>query len=883
MSNLTYRLVKGIPLTNQEVDDNFSALDTDKLEVDDLFAEVVTFDNSNSDLLASTVQAALRELELGKISTGDLRVGVTLFPTDTIHTGSEYLAVDSTSDAEYNSTAVNIATGPVSAGGLIATVTSEAGIAVGEVVGVNVSLVGEIRKTVGNQNEYSNFYYEVYHRDDSASTDTLIATSGRTLDVESATYEEYLANAFIAGPVDFAEEDRIVLKFYAGDVSANSPEYELLFGGSTPLRFSMPIALANVSTISDASDVIVATGSFAGLLSAADIDVQTALETLDVSAIGEAPQDGNQYIRQNGSWSQLSVDSDELDLVFFRSMQDRESRDAIYPQAVASYYNMYTDFGWGAAAIDSDNGIYEYDFTSDSYDIYAGWTAKSAWYTGDVDLAELKFEASLAVADSTFAEAYAEIGTYDGSSFTPIGTTASQLINNTAFNDFDFDFYGAGFTKTGNSYIGPRDQLYVQIRARNPLNTGTATLRMRYSEPNNPAFNTKVKLVLNNYLEGTHEFTPEIDEGTFWQSTDKTYKHRKREYVQENNYQFITGDQQFTAGGTSTWGANQHEFSAAVDFTINAGDDFDATAGDRIGLYPGGDLEITAGDDVYIRAGDFARLWSDADILLRTSNNDIDAEPSKAFRIFFSDTYATDPRADQGFEIWDNQLNQRYFHAPVIGDIKVSWGKLFVLSNGTDVTTITLDPNTETITAGNIVIDGDAETITSGTVTIDGGNSTIETGLVSVDGVAGTVTANGVVLTGSQDLSGELAALEQSLTALINAKVGEAPEDGKTYVRQNAAWTSVDLGLDLLVYPFDGGLSDTVYFAETMDGGASDTLVFDDAISPVIGGTAGSTYEVSPLISGGANMSTVDGGNFNIDGGRSATNLFSSNFDGGAA
>lgn len=33
MSDITLRLVKGSPLTNQEVDDNFSNLNADKLEV----------------------------------------------------------------------------------------------------------------------------------------------------------------------------------------------------------------------------------------------------------------------------------------------------------------------------------------------------------------------------------------------------------------------------------------------------------------------------------------------------------------------------------------------------------------------------------------------------------------------------------------------------------------------------------------------------------------------------------------------------------------------------------------------------------------------------------------------------------------------------------
>jgi len=59
VSTLTLRLVKGTPLTNQEVDDNFSNLNTDKLEASNNLSDVSDADTARSNLGAASSDDAL--------------------------------------------------------------------------------------------------------------------------------------------------------------------------------------------------------------------------------------------------------------------------------------------------------------------------------------------------------------------------------------------------------------------------------------------------------------------------------------------------------------------------------------------------------------------------------------------------------------------------------------------------------------------------------------------------------------------------------------------------------------------------------------------------------------------------------------------------------
>lgn len=1146
MANLTLRLVKGTPLTNQEVDDNFSALNTDKLELADLVASAVDFDNTASDLLAQTVQAAIAELEVKKINTGDLRVGVTLFPTDTIYSGTDYLAVNDTADAEFNNTAVDVATGGVSQDGLIATVVSEDGIAEGEVTGVNVSLVGNIRKTAGNQNENSDFYFEVYHRDFQTSTDTLIGTSGHTLQVLSATYEEYAANAYISGPVTFDSADRIVLKFYAGDVTANSPEYDIQFGGTSPLRFSMPIALANVVQLENASDIIVASGSFANVLSATDTDVQTALETIDSNALVDAPVDTKSYIRSNGSWQELVIESEKLDIAHHYHVRMHESLGKVYTDG--AYYDSQFLFDIGTYT----NGIYDYSSSSATFSKEFVHTLPDTAFTGDLDLKQLRWNANLAVADANLMElkfVLVAVEEFYGTERV-IGETNSQFITNTAFNDFQFDFFGATFTASGSTTVLPHE--YLRVQGFIASSTGNpATLRIEHDPVQGNGEGWCLEIV--NYEKDVTDITfPTLPSaaadgsGNYfqqWPYTNINYAAgaRMRFGNYQNNFSYLEffgqglvlnyrGEFALNSsevGGTTDWSLRNVDIdvlegnydlavntgsmvqSASADYTIN----FDSVNGDNAGIK----FRLkSGGSDVIVipaptsSAGQFlgGREWHWINAANTTSTVIVDGEAgtiqlngsnvltvddtptvagtgvvqrtsgmhwmpiSPKTETYFSgstrsefghaipivdknwtwDEYTLSANANvseyiariefpQGAYVGDVgdlqmtvQVRLRHTGSVPIERIAVGYGKRTPegteTSLGSDITSITSTTSAADYTAAlttttgllsvtaddqlfvNVLIGADAgawEAIISDTgngsdiltavpigvysgskrfigaqdvhigandvrihahneARIDGqyvnigrddalytyidsqvrseyksggshqfegsqlefradgslnervyfqkvqrndGTSLVDTvdltftnytsqpNAVNVNRVYTTKvnfynqssgfqgdfvgTAASLYDADTLALQTDITSLQAQINALSANKIGEAPIDGKTYVRQNGEWIAADLGLDLLIYPFDGGLADTVYFAETMDGGASDTLVFDDAISPVLGGVSNSTYEVSPLISGLADMSTLAGANFNVDGGRASTTLFSSNFDGGAA
>ena len=59
MSDITLRLVKGSPLTNQEVDDNFANLNTDKYQAGDSASfQDVTLDNMTGPITWNTGEGA---------------------------------------------------------------------------------------------------------------------------------------------------------------------------------------------------------------------------------------------------------------------------------------------------------------------------------------------------------------------------------------------------------------------------------------------------------------------------------------------------------------------------------------------------------------------------------------------------------------------------------------------------------------------------------------------------------------------------------------------------------------------------------------------------------------------------------------------------------
>lgn len=115
------------------------------------------------------------------------------------------------------------------------------------------------------------------------------------------------------------------------------------------------------------------------------------------------------------------------------------------------------------------------------------------------------------------------------------------------------------------------------------------------------------------------------------------------------------------------------------------------------------------------------------------------------------------------------------------------------------------------------------------------------------------------------------------------ANVGEAPLDGKSYVRQMGEWTRVDVGVDFSPYNYDGG-SAVDNSGILVSGGSATTTVFDDLTSPMDGGSATSNYIFAlPVFDADAETEYLSGQAFNWDGGSALTQDFISTFNGGAA
>lgn len=244
-----------------------------------LYADIF-YDNTTSGLTADTIKAALDELNLRKADINVLSSNLILYPTTAAADVTGYQKmVTSPTDADYNTTAVDIPTGAINANDqLLASLVSEAGLIVGNPGVFSINTVGRIRKTDGNTNRKAQFYYTV-HKRNAAGTETLIATSDNTQVVDSETYVEFNAAALLSG-VEFISTDRIVIKYYGSPIDVVGGEFEFEFGGNTPVRTLLPVPISVIPTAA-ASGITVDSSGFSGVLSVSDTNVQAALETID--------------------------------------------------------------------------------------------------------------------------------------------------------------------------------------------------------------------------------------------------------------------------------------------------------------------------------------------------------------------------------------------------------------------------------------------------------------------------------------------------------------------------------------------------------------------------------------------------------------------------
>ncbi len=126
---------------------------------------------------------------------------------------------------------------------------------------MNLTIVGNIRKTAGSGSNSATFHFHLYRRD-SGGTETEIGVSDNTTVVTSATYEEFSAQ-LLFNDGTWSETDRIVIKFYGTKVGGGAaPQYDFQFGGETPVRalFPLPVnvLLSNYYTKAETEELAIA-------------------------------------------------------------------------------------------------------------------------------------------------------------------------------------------------------------------------------------------------------------------------------------------------------------------------------------------------------------------------------------------------------------------------------------------------------------------------------------------------------------------------------------------------------------------------------------------------------------------------------------------------
>ncbi len=190
--------------------------------------------------------------------------------------------VTATTDADYDSTAVDIVTPAINqTDQLVSSLIADPNLFVGNPGVVNVTTVGNIAKTVGNKNSYANFYFALYKRSE-AGTEELLGTSAPTAPVNPDNlnvYQQFSASAVLNNG-EFLSTDRLVIKYFANAIEGTDSQYQFQFGGASPVRTLVPVPVSVIPS-GDASDILVDTAGFSGILSGADSTVQAALNTVD--------------------------------------------------------------------------------------------------------------------------------------------------------------------------------------------------------------------------------------------------------------------------------------------------------------------------------------------------------------------------------------------------------------------------------------------------------------------------------------------------------------------------------------------------------------------------------------------------------------------------
>ena len=246
-------------------------------------ASEISYDNTSSNLVASNIQGAVDELQLSKASVELLSATITLFPTSAASNIANYSRmVESTTDGDYDVVEVAIPVGPITGQNqLLANLVADAGLFVGNPGLLNITTIGQIAKTAGNNNDFAEFYFTL-HKRNAAGTEELLGTSATTGPInpdDLDVFEQFSASSILNNG-EFLSTDRLVIKYYGNALGGTASRYEFLFGGDAPVKTLVPVPVSVIPSAA-ANAVLVDTSAFNLHLSGADDTVQLALETLD--------------------------------------------------------------------------------------------------------------------------------------------------------------------------------------------------------------------------------------------------------------------------------------------------------------------------------------------------------------------------------------------------------------------------------------------------------------------------------------------------------------------------------------------------------------------------------------------------------------------------
>lgn len=255
------------------------SLSTDAINVELALAELDVHTHTEDDItnLDKYTQAEVDSFLAEKANVADLSASISLYPTTSASPISGYFTmVEEITDPRYNTVAFDVGTGAITGQDqLIASLATDENIFTGNPGVINVTTIGNIRKTAGNTNAFAEFFYRIFQRK-SDGTEILIGTSDTTGAVNPENLDVYFefSAAAILNNGTFESTDRVVIKYYANAIEGTTSQYDFQFGGDSPVRTLLPVPVR----VLQSAEKIVYNNDISGLTAT---NLQDAVDELD--------------------------------------------------------------------------------------------------------------------------------------------------------------------------------------------------------------------------------------------------------------------------------------------------------------------------------------------------------------------------------------------------------------------------------------------------------------------------------------------------------------------------------------------------------------------------------------------------------------------------